>query len=68
MSKAKAFLLSVGIVLAVFLFSAAVHMVSQLGIADEVCVVLCTIYFLIVSTWFWSDKSNKEGGDEISNR
>jgi hypothetical protein len=56
MSKTKAFLLSVCIVLAVFLISAVVHVVSQLEIADEVCVVLCTIYFLIVSTWFWSRK------------
>ena len=60
MSKTKAFLLSVSIVLAVFLISAAVHVSHQLGIAVELCIALCTIYFLIVSTWFWSDKSNKE--------
>lgn len=61
MSKTKAFLLSVSIVLVVFLISAVVHMSRQLGVADELCMALCTIYFLIVSTWVWSDKSNNGG-------
>jgi phosphate starvation-inducible membrane PsiE len=63
MSKTKAFLLSVGIVLVVFLISAVVHMSRQLGVVEELCVALCVAYFLIVSTCFWSDKSNKEAGE-----
>lgn len=60
MSKTKAFLLSVGLVLVVFLMSAVMHVLScvknQLNGAGIFYTALCAIYFLIVSTWFWSHK------------
>lgn len=60
MSKTKAFLLSVGIMLVVFLISAVTHVLScvnhQLNGTEIFCTALCGIYFLIVSTWFWNRK------------
>lgn len=60
MSKTKAFLLSVGIVFVVFLMSTVMYVLSSvnqpLNGTEIFCTDLFAIYFLIVSTWFWSNK------------